>query len=292
MSIKVGIFGDSYANAEHGHGKFPEMRDNAWFYKLDSQYEVCSYGVAGASNYYSYTEFLQHHSKYDKNIFLISYPGRHPSSEIYIENNPKFDYLGKGKGVDFEKGKRLFPSSAGTTDYMIRRHKEYNLDDDTLERLKAMRDYYVFLEHREYDITITEFFVKHILEIRPDTIIINLFYERFYKEPVELWAKPLITTVTGPSFLQYNDSMMKGIEPKKSQSYEFPHQIAAKYFEIRCTCHFSEETNLVVANHVNETLSTGIWNPIVPSIIPHAVMDLGYYFDVKNPGDDHDIPGF
>lgn len=282
-AIKVGIFGDSYANAEHGHENFPDMRHDAWFYKLDSIYEATSYGVSGASNYYSYQEFLKHNHKYDKNIFLITYPGRHPSSEIYLEKNPKFSFLGRGPGVDFEKGMRLFPSSATTSNYLIENASEYNIDSENLQKLHAIRDYYVFLENRDFDLIVTKFFIKSIKEIRPDTIFINLFYERFYKEPKNLWGMPLISEVTGPTFLEYSDAMMRGIVTNSNKKYEFPHQIASNYFEKKCVCHFSVETNLVLARHMNVALSTGKWDPVVPAEIFHANKGLEYYYDVRNP---------
>lgn len=281
--IKVGIFGDSYANSDHGHTDFPELKYNAWFYNLESKYEAVSYGVAGASNYYSYTEFLANHSKYDKNIFLLTYPGRHPSSEIYIDRDSKFDFLGKGQGVDFGDKKRLFPSSANTADYLISHAENYNLDHDTLQKLKAIRSYYLFLENKEFDLKITNFLIQDVLKIRPDTIFINLFYERFYHEPKDLWGLPLITSIKGPTFLEFNDAMIRGISLEKSKKLEFPHQLVSGHFEIRCTCHFSKEVNLVIAESINESLDKGKWEPIVPNLISHTIQDLEYYYDLKNP---------
>lgn len=288
--ITVGIFGDSYANAEHGHEDFPNMRDNAWFYHLGEEYEATSYGVGGASNYYSYAKFLEHHNKYDKNIFLITYPGRHPSSEIVIEKNPKFDYLGKGPGVDMEYGKVLFPSSAGTSDYLLTHASEYNFNSSTLRKLNAIRDYYMWLEHREYDQTVTELLIDHIKRIRPDTLFINLFYERFYKEPADKWGAPLVTSVTGPTFLNYLDSMVRGLDSNWSKQ-QFPHEVVSKYFEIRCTCHFSQEANLIIARDVRQALITGNWNPSIPNTIEHTNADLGYYYNLKNPIQKNDVPG-
>ena len=281
--IKIGIFGDSYANAEHGHEDYPNMQYDAWFYKLDNIYEATSYGVSGSSNYYSYQEFLKHNHKYDKNVFLITYPGRHPSSEIYLEKNTKFDFLGKGAGVDFEKGKRLFPSSATTANYLIVNASQYNIDTETLQKLHAIRDYYVFLENRDFDLTVTKLFINNIKQIRPDTIFVNLFYERFYTEPTNLWGMPLVPEVTGPTFLEYNDAMARGIVSTSNNKYKFPHQITSNYFEKRCVCHFSVETNLVVASHMSTALSTGHWNPVVSTEITHAVKGLEYYYHVRNP---------
>lgn len=287
--ITVGIFGDSYANAEHGHEEFPDMHKDAWFHYLGNNYVATSYGVGGASNFYSYKEFLNNHHKHNKNVFLISYPGRHPSSEIYLENNPKYNHLGKGPGVDTPQGKRLFPSSAATSDYLIKHSSEYNLTPSDLRKLHATRDYYLWLAHDEYDKTVTELLIKDIKTIRPDTIFINLFYERFNKDDKDNWGKSLIPSVTGPSFLQYLDAMIKGIDPTNSK--EFPHEVVSKYFEKRCTCHFNKETNLVIADHVTHALNTGIWNPIVPNSIP-SNNNLSYYYYTDKPIDKSNIAGF
>jgi hypothetical protein len=281
--IKVGVYGDSYANAEHGHEDFSEMSQYAWFYNLGNDYEVTSYGVSGSSNYYSYKEFLKYHDQYDKNVFLISYPSRHPSAEIYIERDPKFNFLGKGFGVDFGNKKRLFPSCAGTSDYLITHSKKYKIDSTTLQKLHAIRDYYVYMENREFDLDITKLLIADIKRIRPDTIFINIFYERFNKNPKNLWGLSLVPEVTGPSLLQYNDAMIRGIAPKKCAKYEFPHEAVLNYFEIRCVCHFSIETNMVVANHISQALKTGEWILPAPVEISHQNKKLDYYFDIQNP---------
>ena len=78
--IKVGIFGDSYADPiRHGHDNFRELDDIGWPNLLRNKYEVGLHAEPGSSIYYSYQEFLKHHEKYDKsnplalNMYLLGY---------------------------------------------------------------------------------------------------------------------------------------------------------------------------------------------------------------------------
>jgi hypothetical protein len=69
--LKVGIFGDSYADPiRHGHDNFRELDDIGWPNLLQNNYEVGLHAIAGSSIYYSYQEFLKHHEKYDKIVLL------------------------------------------------------------------------------------------------------------------------------------------------------------------------------------------------------------------------------
>ena len=59
--LKVGIFGDSYADPiRHGHDNFRELDAIGWPNLLKNNYEVGLHALAGSSIYYSYQEFLKH----------------------------------------------------------------------------------------------------------------------------------------------------------------------------------------------------------------------------------------
>jgi len=272
--IKVGIFGDSFANAHHGHDDFPELSQAAWFKNLGSKYDVVSYGQSGASNYYSYKKFLAEQTKYDKIIFLVTYPGRHPASEINIPKESCFDFLGSGPGVDYENHKTIFASSAAGIQYLL---KNFKFDTETKSKLKAFRDYYVFVANEEYDNKMTELLIQDIFRIRPDTIFINCAYKKFDVSQDEL-GKPLISEILGPTLDDFLDSMIRGIIKTKER---LPHMLVSRYLEKRCVCHFTVETNLFLAECIRDSLESGVWNPSLSEKILHNNKGISYYYHTE-----------
>ena len=75
--LKVGIFGDSYADPiSHGHDNFKDMDKLGWPNLLKSNYEVGLHGKTGSSIFYSYQQFLKYHEQYDKIVFVVTNPER------------------------------------------------------------------------------------------------------------------------------------------------------------------------------------------------------------------------
>ena len=66
--MKIGIFGDSFADEHMKPSKtwIECLRDNYDYH------EVTSYGYGGTSLGWSYNNFLEHHSKYDLCVFLLT----------------------------------------------------------------------------------------------------------------------------------------------------------------------------------------------------------------------------
>jgi hypothetical protein len=77
--MKIGIFGCSYACPVSNCGQ-PNynMSGRSWMKILeeDFNYTVTSFGSSGSSMYYSYSLFKENYKKYDKIVFLGTYPDR------------------------------------------------------------------------------------------------------------------------------------------------------------------------------------------------------------------------
>lgn len=80
--MKIGIFGDSFADEFMHQGKswVECLRDN---YDYD---EVISYGYGGTSLEWSYNNFLEHHSKYNAIIFIMT---DHRRQHFFDKRNDK-----------------------------------------------------------------------------------------------------------------------------------------------------------------------------------------------------------
>lgn len=68
--MKVGIFGDSYAHI------LERSTTTSWADLLSKDFDVENYAMGGSSTYFSYLNFLEHYQKYNKIIFVVTYPAR------------------------------------------------------------------------------------------------------------------------------------------------------------------------------------------------------------------------
>jgi hypothetical protein len=71
--MKIGVFGDSYADRTPYNPESPIKEDESWVKCLeDAGHKVVSYGKTGSSTYYSFEQFQAHHSQFDHIIFCYS----------------------------------------------------------------------------------------------------------------------------------------------------------------------------------------------------------------------------
>jgi hypothetical protein len=139
----VGLFGDSYAC-------YSLDFCSGWFQNplILSNYNLYSYAEAGSDITWSYKLFLKHHSKYTKNIFIVTESTRHSFTlEPYTVFVSNIDHIKK------------------------------NLNDSRIDKiLDALYQHYVHtLSTDLYDFGLAGM-VENIKRIRPDTIIIYAFY--------------------------------------------------------------------------------------------------------------------
>ncbi len=75
--MKIGIFGCSFADVNSCH--YPELnKGQAWSDILSKTFnhDITNYAVSASSFYYSYQLFKKEYNKFDKIIFLGTWPGR------------------------------------------------------------------------------------------------------------------------------------------------------------------------------------------------------------------------
>lgn len=250
----LGIFGDSFADPNHGHDDYPEDRQYGWPYLLSDSYDVEIFARGGTSLYYSYKLFLEHHHRFSKVIFTVSEPGR------LCENRIK-STLGEDEFV--------FIPSWQQANYWLENDIKH-IDKNEINKLKAMRDFYLHVDYYESSKLFSELLVERIRDIRPDVLLINSFYDQ-----INGVAQPTVKNISGPALLQYLDLTVSGlIEIDNART----HGYVGNMKEIRCICHLSREVNKLLADNIRTSLETNVWDPVIPIRLEHAEK-LTFYYD-------------
>ena len=250
----LGIFGDSFADPSHGHDGHPEDRQYGWPSLLSDSYNVEIFARGGSSLYYSYKLFLEHHHKFSKIIFAVSEPGR--LSENRIKST-----AGEGEFV-------FVPSWQQANHWLENDIK--HIDETEIDKLKAMRDFYLHVDYYESSRLFSELLVSRIREIRPDVLLLNSFYE--HDNGLDT---PTIKSIFGPALLQYLDLTVRSLMKLDNTA---SHRNVGKLKEKRCVCHFSREVNQLLADSIRNSLDTKVWNPVIPIRIEHKE-SLNFYYD-------------
>lgn len=154
--MKIGIFGDSYADHHHiGTG-------TPWHRILRNQFnlDATSHGVNGSSLHYSYSRFKEIQESYDKIVFLLTGPGRLtlPLPNEYLDLLQAWEHV----------------TSAEAFNSKIEQH---NIKPPYLRNTgKALDGYYKYIMDVDKDALFHQLLVKEIKHIRPDALLIPCFY--------------------------------------------------------------------------------------------------------------------
>lgn len=150
--MKVGLFGDSYACLSLG-------KNTAWFENniILEKYNLVSFAKKGSDITWSYKLFLEHHSKFEKNIFVVTESTRHSfrigNHLLHVSNIDVIDHL-----------------------------KEQINDFKIQSILNGLKQHYLYTMSTEiYDYGLAGM-VGHIKKLRPDTVILFGFYNQSIKE--------------------------------------------------------------------------------------------------------------
>jgi hypothetical protein len=244
--IKLGVFGDSWADPGHGHKGYPELDSFAWPNQLGKP--VVNYARAGSSLYASYRLFLDHHADYEQVIFVVTSVGRLPLNQV----TTKF-------GVTWAI------SNADTAQHFLRdRADEFGPLE--LTRLQAMFGYYLWLVDYDYEYHAAHLILERIRRLRPDSLIIPAFNQaQLFRGTTSLadWLEPTIRGL--------DSGLLKNLVNYGGVPYR----------EQRCCCHLTPEANQSIAHAVSRALAQGTWGlEHVPDRIPHE-HDMGYYWDLS-----------
>jgi hypothetical protein len=71
--MRIGIFGDSFADRTAYNPVSHIMEDESWIAAMEnSGHKVTTYGKTGSSTWYSFQQFLAHHEQFDHIVFCYS----------------------------------------------------------------------------------------------------------------------------------------------------------------------------------------------------------------------------
>ena len=188
--MKIGIFGDSYVDRWNPAHRLARQclddnlaekfcNDNPafpWYThlpKMNNTYKVFEHGLGGCDNWYIYSQFLEHHEKYDKIIVVWTHDGRY-SWTTYEEGFP----------YDPEEIQNRHWLHAVNLDTAIDKSKNYCDEGPPVpgvERYradyKALIPFFERVHHadRKRHLKFSQLLQKEVRETRPDAIFINAF---------------------------------------------------------------------------------------------------------------------
>jgi hypothetical protein len=155
--MKIGIFGDSYSSRtrirlERGYEDYP-----CWFEYLESKYDITNYSSSGSSLFFSYDNFINNHSKYDKIIFTVTHYGRLylPHLRDIFQNT--FTHIAGLPHLE-EKNKQ--------NKWTNQEHKNFN---------QHLINYFLYVQNIEEEKTKQVLIIEDILKKRPDSLLISAF---------------------------------------------------------------------------------------------------------------------
>lgn len=151
--MKIGIFGDSYAVDKKLNPT------DSWIDVLRKHFEVEVYAEPASSLFFSVSNFKQHNQKYDKNIFIVTMPGR-------IKISDRVPIL------------QRHVAGIPNTDWHLERVKKEN-SPVTFKVYQAVLDYYNYIQDDLFDDYVHSLMLEDIKTINQNTIFIPAFKNSF-----------------------------------------------------------------------------------------------------------------
>jgi hypothetical protein len=264
----IGIFGDSYADPLVGGSE--DLAYKSWVYQLRDS--MITHGKGGTSILWSYRQFLRHHEKYDRIIFIMTNPDR--LDHVGDNNDWSLNHFVTGPlqadMILLEGNWKNILSK----DYWINKHK-WNIP-----RTQAYRDWYKWqldpsVENQKILNIQCGLIRESILSQRPDTILITMGH----------WGFDWTEMPKGSECYDYQCLQSRSLFPDRPDfSRRNNNQLGRHFHEINCANHFTPEINQLFASHVKLALNGEGWQDWgvndIPSI-PHSKPWDYYYSPFK-----------
>lgn len=156
--MKLGIYGDSYADSLHSIKYNPDI---SYIELLTKEYGKLNFRARGGSSvYYSFDQFIKTHSQNDRNIFIKTV-----SNRLWIDRKTK-DYR---NGIHISCLDSALSISQST-------------DVEAKQIGEAAAQFFLHLMDFKKEQLVDSLFIDKILTIRPDTIIIDATQFGFGKD--------------------------------------------------------------------------------------------------------------
>jgi len=236
----IGIFGDSYATPYVGNRNDKDCQSSSWVYHLGEP--VVTYGKPGSSQLNAYREFLIHHEKYDRIIFVMTNPNRPDHTGLRGDwNNP------------FVVGRDYVKWVLKEGNWKNKNHPLVRVEDNwDHTKVKAWGNYIVFRDSEQTKMyeTYSKLIMQSILAKRPDTLII----------PMACWGFDSSCMPNGSHLFEYTLLQLKSLFPTQLHFHNYNNNKANENLnEIKCSNHLTPEINQLLAGHVKQALSGQGW---------------------------------
>ena len=246
----LGIFGDSFASISLGR---PTSAHTAWPNQLDkSRWQVTNYALASTNFYWTYRLFLEHHSKYDQVVCIVTRPGR-----ITLRNEP------------YVLGIPVSITGIRSAEWLLTQ-PEHTLPSYLHKSIEIIRDYLMHVQDYEYEVDANNQLFEHLRRERPDAIFIPMTKVLPSLRPPEytnmLAFTRLIVTSLKPELVNefFND---------RHGGDGWIHRDELDTMQ----CHMTPEVNALMARCVEEALTTGVWAPQLPEYVHHSLAWEDYF---------------
>jgi len=256
----LAIFGDSFASINPMR---PASISTAWPNLLDSsRWHVTNWAMPGTSFYWTYRLFLEHHSRYDQVVCVVTKPGR-----ITLREEP---YV---LGVPFSV------TGIRQAEWLLTQTKQ-QLTAHQRVQVGIMRDYMMHIQDNQYEIDANSQLLEHLKRIRPDAIFIPMAD-----------AMPNLQAL-GATMVDFTRLIVASLKPELMEEFFGNGDCSGWIACQRATygagwiardeldpiqCHMTPEVNALMARCVESALATGIWAPRLPKHVDHSLTWDDYY---------------
>lgn len=160
--MKIGIFGDSYTQKYNNSDIVNDTKN--WVDLLGQKYQLTNFGSGGSNLYYSVTKFKKYHANFEKNIFIVTEPGR-----LRLNSGPLLNIPGLHTAE--HNYNQIMKNLASP---VVENLLNFPTDKMKLQILQAAIDYYTYIKNDDYDQYVHNLMINDIVSLRHDTIFIPI----------------------------------------------------------------------------------------------------------------------
>jgi hypothetical protein len=169
ISMKIAVFGDSYAADSHNQGNDQRPQDHTGWVEMIRQMNmnitIDNYAVCGSGNYFNWDQFNQLHASYDRVIFVVSHWDRH-----YIELDENFK-----RDPSLPPYHWLHAHSIQQVEHTLDSQPKWFNTDPAIPKLRALRDYWIHVGNDRERRQMSQLMLADIERQRPDCLLMSGF---------------------------------------------------------------------------------------------------------------------
>jgi hypothetical protein len=145
-------------------------------------------------------------------------------------------------------------NSYDSADFLLNKDQfRSRLRDEDRPLLEHIKNYYLWVQDMEFELTAHKLMLAEILRLRPDAILV----------PISRGSGLDSTT----PMVEYQKLFVRSCWPDRLDLLDAQHH--KTWEETACVCHMTPEINRVVCDSMRAALALGVWNPSIPDRVEH-----------------------